>query len=270
MAPSCVHIIEHDQSAVERLTQAVAWNHPLEHVAQRLRDAAAETAQLAAEAARLREQGLPALDPTDLPPNWRALRLDQLATAEGSTVPEVDWPTLNGAAVVVVTEWHYPPTPEPRDDPGPDGIQIADPVEVLTPVWICTDPEAAGLHPRYTHDPTNPASTGGNGAADEAVREAKQVERRRVIENNKAWRSAETVRREWLARFITRRTPPAGAEVLVCAALIGGDHIFTRAMQEGHRFLCTLLGHPDEQNQPYLGTYQTRQRLADQTSRRQP
>ena len=47
---------EHDQQAVERLTQAVAWNQPLEHVAQRLRDAAAETAQLAAEAARLRER----------------------------------------------------------------------------------------------------------------------------------------------------------------------------------------------------------------------
>ena len=53
---------------------------------------------------------------------------------------------------------------------------------------------------------------------------------------------------------------------MVCAALISGDHIFTRAMQEGHRLLCTLLGHPDEQDQPYLGTYQTRQRLADQTS----
>ena len=37
-------------------------------------------------------------------------------------------------------------------------------------------------------------------------------------------------------------------------------------MQEGHRLLCTLLGHPDEQNQPYPGTYQTRQRLADQHS----
>ena len=79
---------EHDQRAIERLTQAVAWNHPLEHVAQRLRDAAAETAQLAAEAARLRDQGLPALDPTDLPPDWRSLRLDQLINADGSTVPE--------------------------------------------------------------------------------------------------------------------------------------------------------------------------------------
>ena len=257
---------EHDQRAIERLTQAVTWNHPLEHVAQRLRDAAAETAQLAAEAARLRDQGLPALDPTDLPPDWRSLRLDQLITADGSTVPEADWPTINGAAVVVVTEWHYPPTPEPDDDADSDSIDSADPVPVLTPVWICTDPEAAGLRPRYSHNPANPAATGGGEAADEAVREAKRVERRRVIDNNKAWRSAETVRREWLARFITRRTPPAGAEALVCAALISGDHIFTRAMQEGHRLLCSFLGHPDEQNQPYPGTYQTRQRLADQPS----
>src|SRR5688572_1927000 len=97
-------------------------------------------------------------------------------------------------------------------------------------------------------------------------RAAVRSERRQVIDNNKAWRSAETVRREWLARFITRKTPPAGAEALVCAALVSGDHIFTRAMQEGHRLLCRYLGHPDEQNQPYPGTYQTRQRLADQRS----
>ena len=84
---------------------------------------------------------------------------------------------------------------------------------------------------------------------------AKRIERRRVIDNNKAWRSAETVRREWLARFITRKTPPAGAEALVCAALISGHHSLTRAMQEGHRLLCGFLG-PSRRAEPALPRHQ--------------
>ncbi len=125
---------EHDQHAVERLTQAVAWNQPLEHIAQRLRDTAAETAQLAAEAARLRGEGLPALDPADLPPDWRSLRLDQLTTTDQTAVPEADWPTIDGAAVVVVTEWHYPHRREQGDDTDTETDGDTDPVPVMTPV----------------------------------------------------------------------------------------------------------------------------------------
>ena len=32
-----------------------------------------------------------------------------------------------------------------------------------------------------------------------------------MIENNKAWRAAETVRREWLTAFLARKTLPKGA-----------------------------------------------------------
>jgi ParB family chromosome partitioning protein len=122
----------------------------------------------------------------------------------------------------------------------------------------------AKLAANRTNTGARPVREGHALCQNEAAREAKRVERRRVIENNKAWRSAETVRREWLARFITRKTPPAGAEVLVCAALLGGNHIFTRAMQDGHRLLCTLLGHDAEQTQPYATTHGIRERLAQQ------
>jgi hypothetical protein len=62
---------------------------------------------------------------------------------------------------------------------------------------------------------------------DETVREAKRVERWRVIANNAAWRSAETVRREWVAGFVTRKTPPSGAEALVYAALVSGAKVIS-------------------------------------------
>jgi ParB family chromosome partitioning protein len=41
-------------------------------------------------------------------------------------------------------------------------------------------------------------------------RERARLERRDVIESNKAWRSAEAVRRIWLREFVTRKKPPAG------------------------------------------------------------
>jgi ParB family chromosome partitioning protein len=146
-----------------------------------------------------------------------------------------------------------------------------DPVAVFVPVWICTDPDAAGLQDRYTNgQPASGPGATNNIDDDQTVREAKRVERRRVIANNAAWRSAETVRREWLAGFVTRKTPPAGAEALVCAALVSGDHIFTRAMQDGHRLLCTLLGKPAEQTEPYYTTHAIRARLADQPTTPRP
>jgi ParB family chromosome partitioning protein len=257
---------EGDDQATEKLTRAVSWNRPLAHVAQQLRDAAAEAAALAAEAERLRAEGLPALDPTDLPADWRSLRLDRLVSRDGEPIPEQEWPSIPGAAVVVAPEWRYPNHQAAEDSEDEDlTAGDDDPITVFIPVWICTDPDAAGLRDRYTNGQPVSGPGGTNTMDDdETVREAKRVERRRVIANNAAWRSAEAVRREWLAGFVTRKTPPAGAEALVCAALVSGDHIFTRAMQDGHRLLCTLLGKPTEQTEPYYTTQAIRAQLADQ------
>ena len=45
-------------------------------------------------------------------------------------------------------------------------------------------------------------------AGEEAEREKAREERRTVIANNKAWKAATTVRREWLAGLLTRRLHP--------------------------------------------------------------
>lgn len=42
----------------------------------------------------------------------------------------------------------------------------------------------------------------------EEERVEKSAERKALIANNKAWTAAETVRREWLATFLSRKTPP--------------------------------------------------------------
>lgn len=55
--------------------------------------------------------------------------------------------------------------------------------------------------------------------------------------------SAETVRREWLAGFLTRKTAPKGAEALICEAVVTGQHFLYKAMEQNHPMLRTLLDH---------------------------
>ena len=55
-------------------------------------------------------------------------------------------------------------------------------------------------------------------------------------------REAETVRREWLAGFVTRKTAPKGAEFLICEAVVTGHHTVSQAMEHRHPMLFTLLG----------------------------
>jgi len=243
---------EHDPSAVEELERARSWGRPLVHVAQRLRDKARERAAVLAEVDRLRAEGLPALDPDEVPDAHRLRLSDHVRATDGEPIPEDEWPNVPGAAVVVLSEWEYPERGDEGDQPGESDQpgegedtdeegHAAEPVQVFTPVWICRDPEAAGLvqHWSYLTGPRNPET----GQADqEAAAEAAREERRRVIANNKAWASAEVVRRDWLRQFLTRKTPPKGAEVLICEAVVSGQFTLTKAMDAAHPMLRELLG----------------------------
>src|SRR3954466_3091866 len=53
----------------------------------------------------------------------------------------------------------------------------------------------------------------------EAEREPARAERRDVIESNKAWASAETVRRDWLRAYLIRKTAPKGTAAFIATAL---------------------------------------------------
>jgi len=228
---------EHDPEAVGALDQALRWGRSLEHAAQRLRDAAADAAALAAEVERLRGEGLPVLDP-EAADDMKAMshRLDSLVTADGEPVPEDQWPSVAGAAVVVVEEWDYPETDEDANGEAAD----TEPVRVYVPVWVTTDPEQAGLVDPFTYRRSQ--GTDVDASRAEADIEAKKAERRTVLANNKAWRSAEPVRREWLAGFVTRKTPPKGAEALIAESVLTGHHTLSKAMDHRHPRLIALLG----------------------------
>jgi ParB family chromosome partitioning protein len=243
---------EHDREAVEALERAKSWGRPLPHTAQRLRDEAAERAALQAEVDRLRTEGLPVLDPGEVRDVHRLRLADLVRASDGEPVPDDEWPRVPGSAVVLVTEWAYP---EGGDDET-EGSE-AQPVQVFSPVWICRDPEAAGLVHRWA------SRTGSRNAEDdEADQEAAREERRRVIANNKAWASAEVVRRDWLRQFLTRKTPPKGAETLICEAVVCGQVTLSKAMDAAHPMLRDLLGL--DTASVYGGGRQAAERLASQ------
>lgn len=253
---------ENDPQAVEQLERARSWGRPLAHTAQRLRDDAQERAALLAEVDRLRADGLPVLNPDEVRDAHRLRLADHVRAADGEPVPEDEWPNVPGAAVVVVSEWedHERDDEAEADKDGDEAESEAEPVQMFTPVWICRDPEAAGLVQRWTYL-TGTRKTETSEADQEAATEAAREERRLVIANNKAWTSAEVVRRDWLRQFVTRKTPPQGAEALICEAVVGGQFTLTKAMDSAHPMLRDLLGL--DTGSVYGGGRQAAERLAD-------
>jgi ParB family chromosome partitioning protein len=100
-------------------------------------------------------------------------------------------------------------------------------------VHVCTDPSGHGHAPRYGG--SLPARSG-------PLSDDEKAERARVRENNAAWRSAETVRRDWLRGFLARKTAPKDAPVFLAHALAAGDHALRRALERGHPLGRDMLG----------------------------
>lgn len=86
-----------------------------------------------------------------------------------------------------------------------------------------------------------------NGAAGPMTDEQK-AERRTLIANNKAWLSAEVVRREWLTTFLSRKTLPKDAAQFVAAALTTHRRRVAGALTEANGLAGTFLGLPERES----------------------
>ncbi|MEV1294896.1 ParB N-terminal domain-containing protein [Pseudonocardia sp. NPDC049635] len=229
-----------DDEAVKQLTD-VAVHDPerFRHLTQRLRDQRGEAQVRAAAVAELTEAGVRVIDRDD-DHYAGAAELYRLRPSpndpEGTVLVEQDHRDCPGHAAHVLTYRHF----------GDDGPQAR--VE-----WLCLDPAGHGHAPlrESMRTPTSPGAGVGGGAsegeqerADREAREkeAARAERRRVIENNKAWASAQIVRREWLAELLGRKAAPKGAAIYVAAELGQGAHALRTAMETGNALACELLG----------------------------
>ncbi len=202
---------EDDEQATQTLTRTASNRGSLRHTAERIRAQRVEAAKVAKitatlKAAKVKIRSAPGYYDTTVRAvsELRAKGSKEALTAETHA-------TCPGHAVYINTDG------EP------------------TAVVVCNDYKANG-HLRYT-EPTTPA------APKPALSEEDRQARRDVIANNKAWPSAETVRREWLAKFATRRTAPKGTSKFIAHALHAEAHAIQEAAVTGHAYAAELLGH---------------------------
>lgn len=82
---------------------------------------------------------------------------------------------------------------------------------------------------------------GAGGMSDE-----EKAERRRVIENNKAWESAEAVRRDWLKTLLARKTAPKNAMRFIAYSIGNNAYTVADGITKHSAFTAELLGAADK------------------------
>lgn len=184
-----------DQETAEQLAKA-AQNNPgqFAHLAERARVERADAAMIAEHAARLAAEGVTVADKN---PSYENL-VSKWAGNDGKELTSRTHRNCPGN-VVTLTVWGYP--------------------KKVSESWYCTDPKGNG-HKKYRN----------TGEPDKSPEEA-AAERRRVIEGNKAWRAATTVRQRWLRDvLLARKTLPDGAALFIARAIASADHHLVNAM----------------------------------------
>ena len=109
---------------------------------------------------------------------------------------------------------------------------------VVTPGWsgtaqvthLCTDWQANGHTNHRAEAPRGPMS------------EEEKADRKRVIENNKAWRAATTVRQEWLTEFTRRKSAPKDAAAFLAASLTHAAYHLEDGMRDRKGLTTTIIG----------------------------
>lgn len=225
-----------DKDALTTLVQA-AKNGGFAHTAQRLRDRRAEQAELAATKAAAEQElaaaGVRVIEEPDEDVETNATELEQL-THDGADLDETNHAECPGHGAYLVQAWVYP---DPDDESGHRSPYLG-----WSPLYVCTDPAAHG-HAMRPVD-AKQAST-DPAAKSEEQREADKAKRRDVIQSNQDWRSAETVRCEWLTTFLTRQKPPKGAASFIAGSLARADHEITQAQTSGNKLATELFGLDD-------------------------
>lgn len=198
---------EGDEEATNRLRDAVWHGSPVAHAAQRIRDQRAEQAKVDALRQALSDANVTIRRAPGYYDNLAKPLTDLHTKGSKDPLTAEEHATCPGHVAWITTS---------GDEP-----------EI---VYGCEDYRAHG-HMRATA-PSAPSTP---------MSEEDRAARREVIANNKAWRSAETVRRAWLATFAKRKTAPKGAAAFVARVLIDGYKI-DQSRQQGHRLAHDLLG----------------------------
>jgi ParB family chromosome partitioning protein len=190
---------EDDTEAVNRLMNDFRNGRTGQHVAEKIRQERAEAAEHERLTAQLTADGYTVT--TELPPNTFLLHA---LLHDGQDLTPETHAACPGRSVYFSS---YQP---------------------LVPRHFCTDPEANGHTPRYQSttlpaiNPDDGTSPGETTAHPDPVPDpAPDPARKLVIEGNRAWVAARTVRKRWLAdNLFSRRTAPKEVLPFVTAQLL--------------------------------------------------
>ena len=203
-----------DEEAVESLV-AATQRGTFDHTASRLRQKREAARAVAAETDRLTAEGTTVLDqaPWDYYYDGRG----PAAPLRALGIDEEQHATCPGRAVIVVaTRAGEAQTEE-----------------------VCTDWKANGHENRQ-------AVAGASGPLDED----EKAERRRVIENNKEWRAATEVRRDWLRAFAQRKSAPKDAAATLARLLAEAPSRVHDGMNDRKGITAEVMGQGWRNNVP--------------------
>ena len=205
---------EGDKDAVSRLVQyAEESPEQFPHELQRQRDNRARAQVVEAEQATLVEAGYTILESRpDSYYDKEHIGIRDLVTAAGEPV------TVEHLAAVTPRFAHV------------RSFHTGD-VDVA---YFVTDPKGWGFK-----------KVSASGSVSGPMTDEQKAERKTLIANNKAWVSAEVVRREWLATFLSRKTLPKDATAFVAVGLTRHRVDVSSALAAGNRFAAVLLGLPE-------------------------
>ena len=229
---------EDDEDALVALRRAATVGQ-FEHTAQRLRDRRAQQGRRQVAADALTSEGITLINRPDYrSPVVRLSRLGQdgqgIDVGEHASCPgHVAY--LDNAWVFVVTATGEEVGEDDLVDEDTDEHRYSEDEleekEVWSPQFCCTDPLRHG-HPMpdwlaRSYNKQTTSTQVADPASIEALAEVKRRERREVIDNNKEWRSAQTVRLEWLRTFLTRKTLPKQGAAFIAATLTRDPYLLT-------------------------------------------
>lgn len=214
-----------DTDATERL-EAVAAEEPdmLDHEAQALRDERARDAIVAEATERLIGEGFTPL--TETYDYTKDASIDGLSRKgvterERLSIQDEDVRACEGLRVRVRAVRTY------KDGEPPLRADVD---------YVIVGYRTHGFMDRYGSS----ASTAG------PMSEQEKAERKTVIENNKAWDSAETVRRDWLREFAGRKSAPKGAAEFIARHLLASIYDLHKQISDKHAALiCDVLAIPE-------------------------
>jgi ParB family chromosome partitioning protein len=221
---------EDDSDAVKRLIVS-AQEGGFDHIAQMLREDRQEKIEIAKAEAALVKQGVTVVERPDY--NSPVKTLVQIRRTK-RTLTDQAHASCPGHAAFVEAYFEYDNDDDLDAEPSDTGHWIT---EVT---YVCTDPVAYG-HLKAVGNAAN-ANTPRDTTAQDAAEEAARNERRRVIANNKAWRAASEVRREFVKNLMGRTKAPKGAQAFIALWLADPVSPASNAINHRHSVACDLLG----------------------------